>query len=86
VCNYWADLTASGASAAVYKEAGDGTLSDVTATVMPSGAVAYSGNQLTLKPLTALAAGYNYRIEVTSVIGSDTVIRVCGLNCPARAV
>jgi len=83
VCNYWASLTASGASATVYKTDAQGTLSDVTSTVMPSGSVAYGTNQLTLKPLTAISAGYDYLLIVTAVIGTDTVVNSCILHAPA---
>jgi hypothetical protein len=42
----------------------DGTYTDVTSTVMPSGSVTTSGDVITTKPLTALTLGHSYRVIV----------------------
>ena len=57
---------------------------DVTSTVMPSGAHSTSNNVVTLKPLTALTGGDTYIIDITvTVTGDQTLqrwIRVRGIR------
>jgi hypothetical protein len=47
----------------------DGTYTDVTSTVMPSGSVVTSGDVITTKPLTALTLGHTYRVIVAFTSG-----------------
>ena len=56
-------------TAVVYDESDNDT--DVSATVMPSGAHSASGDVITLKPLTALTKRHSYRVEVVFTVGSN---------------
>jgi len=67
-------------TATVYDESDNDT--DVTATVMPSGSNSASGDVITLKPLTALTARHNYRIEVVFTVGSNIHNRYLLIKCP----
>ena len=67
-------------TATVYDESDNDT--DVTATVMPSGSNSASGDVITLKPLTALTARHNYRIEVVFTVGSNIHNRYILVKCP----
>lgn len=63
----WATTVASPTSVTVYKGG-----SDATSTTMPSGSHSVSGNNLTLKNLTALTGGELYMIDV--VVSIDGVV------------
>ena len=47
-------------------------LTDVQSTVFPSGAVSEDGNEITLKPMTALTVGIRYRVHINFTDGTDT--------------
>lgn len=49
---------------AVYEVGANGTRTDVTATVMPSGSASAVGDVISLPALTGLEAGVLYRVEV----------------------
>ncbi len=50
----------------------DGTRTDVTATVLPSGSSSVTGDIITLPPLTALTYAHTYRVEVKFTSGGNT--------------
>jgi len=66
----------SSPGATVYK---NGT--DVTATVMPNGTHTVSGQNITLKPLTALTAGSDYSVIVNATISGNVEVRKLIVQC-----
>jgi hypothetical protein len=49
------------------------TLTDVTATVMPTNSPSVSGEVITLSPLRALTAGTEYRVEIKYTLSGNTL-------------
>jgi len=66
-------------TAVVYDETANDE--NVSSTVMPSGSHSESGDVITLKPLTALTKGHDYRVEVKFVVGSNTFERYFRVRC-----
>ena len=56
--------------------------SDVTSTVMSAGSVSVSGNTITLKPLTALTANANYKIQVVFTRSGNVLEGYFLIKCP----
>ena len=79
---YWG--VPSSASAVVKKVTVAGE-TDVTSTVMTSGAVSVSGSTLTLKPLVLAAAnaGYEHIVYITATVNSDITVKRLKINVPA---
>jgi hypothetical protein len=49
-----------------------GEFTDVTATVLPSGSVLISGDQITLPTFVPIAKGDEYKVEVKFTVGATT--------------
>lgn len=58
-----------------YDVMADGTLTDVTSTVLPSGTASVAGSVVTAPLLRALTASHDYRLEFAAT-GSDGQIEV----------
>ncbi|MEK6323614.1 MAG: hypothetical protein AABN33_18390 [Acidobacteriota bacterium] len=65
--------TGPAAVSVVVKKLGASGTTDVTSTVMPSGAPSVAGDVITLPKLQSLAAGSSYRVEVKFDVGGSTL-------------
>lgn len=72
VCTYWTDVTGTPTATAFRSSMKTGKGTSVTSTVFPSGSVAVSGRNVTLKPATGFVGPALYIINVTSTIGTET--------------
>jgi len=54
---------------------------DIKATHMPSGSASFTGNVITLPPLTALVMGHRYRVEVRYSDGVNVLEPYINFTC-----